>query len=188
MKKFILLTALALTVSACSSCAKKDQTPVVVDPPPCASGSCSIPQPPVPPPVDNSDVMAKDNWQFTVTGPGWTSVAPPDPVVQILLKNDAQHLMVFLVKEATQYNLSAYTLGTIRAMRASNGVTIQSAKVVTINDNQFALVTAKNDSNTVFVWLGVKDKFGYTFSCGGPTNVDAGIDPCQKIADTLQIK
>lgn len=190
MKKFTLLAFLALTVSACSACAKKDQTPVLEQPPVCSSSGCPVPQPttPPPPPADQPDVMSKDNWQFSVTGPGWTPVTPPEPVVQVILKNDAQHLMVFLVKEATDYNLSVYTLGTIRAMRTSGGITVESAKVVTINGNQFALVTAKNDDNTIYTWLTVKDKFGYAFSCGGPTNVDAGINPCQAIADTLQIK
>lgn len=192
MKKFLLSLVVALSLTACASCAKKQQVSTNEPVPSCDGGSCPMPAPKVTPPAPQPptnvpDVIAKDNWQFTLTGPGWAPVTSPDPQIQVVMKNQDQKLMVFLVKEESHDAFPVYVLNTLRAIRSS-GVDITSAKQVVLNGDPYVLVQATTDGNALYAWITAKGGFGYAFSCGGPVNVDAGIAPCDAIAQTLQIK
>jgi len=192
-KLLFLFALLVVGATACASCAKKDQvvennTPTTTNVCTGDGGSCPVPSPKdADAPANVPDTISQENWQFTLTGPGWAPMSANSPDIKVAMKNDDLEMLVFLVKEPTNATYAEYVLGTIRAIRSQH-VNITSASQVVVNGNKFVLVTVKGGSQSLYAWITTKDGFGYAFTCGGTTNVDAGAAPCEAIASTLQIK
>jgi len=190
-----LFSVFVIGVAACGACTKKPQAqPTEPDKNACTDGGCPLPAPapsvtasaPTPP-TNVPDVIAEDNWQFTLTGPGWVPVTPPVSTIKVAMKNEDQQMMVILVKEQTSSTYAAYVVEALRDLRGAH-LDIVSANQVTLNGNNFVVITAKGGNKTIYSWVTTKDGYGYVFSCGGITNVDAGSGPCEDIAATLQIR
>lgn len=184
MKKLLISVALAASLL---SCAKKEQN--VATPPPagsiaCIGSSCSV-KPPVPP---TSDIIAADNWQFTLVGDGWVSIPPPDDTIKVVFTNSALSTVVFFVKDPTKQPSSEYIINALRSFKAA-GTTIQSAKQLTLNGNNFIMVVAQGESRRLWTWITVQKGNGYIFSCASNDDTDTtATQRCQDIADSLQIK
>lgn len=190
MKKLMILAiAMMVGIMACGSCAHKSQTEVVTHPADgglvCTETGCPLKLPESGP---VSDVIAEDNWQFTLTGDGWTPIKSQDDSVKVALQNDQLKMVVFMVKDPTSETPAQYLINTIRTVSAA-GLKTSAAKQVTINGNNFVMLTSSG-GNTVWTWLDVKGGFAYVFGCSSSAG-DGGAEDqqrCQDIANTLQIQ
>jgi hypothetical protein len=160
----------------------------------CEGGSCSLPY--VAPMPEARDTLVQENWLFSVPSGGWTQDstlipdAAPSPEVKLVLINDTKNCIVLFVKEKTDNNFSEYVLGNVQTF-GKKGNIVSYAKQVVINNNKFVEVEIDRAPATLWVWLTVKDGFGYGFSCGGNNINDAGTelqDLCHGISETLEIK
>jgi hypothetical protein len=184
MKKMMFLATLLIAgVLSCATGSKKpqEQTKNV----PCTDASCSIHLDAGAP---TSDVIAEENWQFTLTGDGWASVASPDDTVKVVFVNQALSSVVFFAKDPTQQTSAEYIINALRSFKAA-GTTIQSADQVSINNNKFILVTAQGTDRQIWSWITVKNNFGYILTCAAEDDAEAANQQrCQDIANTLQIQ
>jgi hypothetical protein len=191
MKKLVLLAALALSsLMACSSCVTHNQTgsspPSVDNQITCNEAGCPIKLPEA---GSVNDVISEDNWQFTLSGSGWTPVKSPDDTIKVIFTNKDNGTIVFFVKDPTQETSAEYIINALRSFKAAD-TSILSAKQVIINGTNFVMVTAQGESRKIWTWISVQKGFGYVFTCA-VDNRDAGaadVLRCQDIVDTLQIK
>lgn len=139
---------------------------------------------------DKNTVLSQDNWQFSVPGDGWELMSPPLPEIKIARENEKKGCLLFFLKEETVSSYGEYVIGTIRAF-TEDGNTVVSAKQVVINSNKFIAVEVRNSVTTAWLWIMVKNGFGYGLSCGGNNSADFNgrlYNLCQSIADSVEIK
>lgn len=181
MKRFILLTALALGLVSCSACAKKVPTPVVVDAAPVTVDAgtdviVSVPKADITP-------FSFENVYVTLPGQDW-ALRQLSAEIAVAVGSTA-NLVLFIGKEHTKYNLEGYTLFSIREIRGAGG-TFVSSKQVEIDGTKYTLLEANKGASTILSWLTVKNGVGYSFSCSSETTFKPQ-DACDQIASTLKI-
>jgi hypothetical protein len=186
MKKLMTLaTLLMVGVLSCASGSKKpqEQTNNVN----CTDASCALRETGAPA-VPTSDVVAEENWQFTMSGDGWVPTQSPDNVVKVVFLNKTLNAIVFFAKDPTQQTSPQYIINALRSFKAA-GTTIATAKQVSINGNNFIYVVANGEDRQIQAWLTVKNNFGYILTCAVESD-DAGAPNqlCQDIASTVQIQ
>lgn len=155
----------------------------------CSDASCPLPVTLTVDPVVITEV-GQENWQFDLPGEGWEADEPPAPDIKAIERNSAQECMVFMVKEPTEDSFGAYVITTIRSFTSDKG-RVSAIKQVVINDNDFVAIQIVDGGEVVWLWLAVKNGFGYGLACGCDINVDAGSaqhDLCAEIAESLEIK
>lgn len=179
MKRFIVLTALALGLVSCSACAKKVPTPVVVDaaPAPVDAGAD------VTDPKSDITPLSFENVYVTLPGQDWAMRQLSAEIVIAI--GPTSNLVVFVGKEPTKYNLEGYTLYSIREIREAGGIFL-SSKQVEIDGTKYTLLEANKGASTLLSWLTVKDGVGYSFTCSSETTFKPQ-DACGQIASTLKI-
>lgn len=171
-------------VATCATDAPK--TPVVGEQVAC-DGSCPLPGGTV---KVEEQVMAQENWSFTLPDSGWIAKEPPIPEIKVAMSNDNQEMMIFFVKDEAHDTFPEYVVGTIRAF-AEGGALVNSIKQVKIGQDKFILAQLSEDGEVIWAWITAKDGYGYVLTCGGVINVGAGAsqhDLCQSVANSLQIK
>ena len=184
-----VLTLLIVVLALFVVCSPKDApTTSTTEPDNCGS-ACPLPEQPAPPPIHTENV-GQENWSFTLLGNGWSPRALDTNEIKLALENHGAMCMIFVVKEETTDSFGAYVLGTIRGF-SEGGATIDAVKMVMINGQKFVLTQVDHRDEVIWVWVTVKDGFGYGFTCGCDINPDAGAlqrDLCLNMASTFVIK
>lgn len=181
MRKILPFLTIVLALITCGVACHKHTKNV----PSCDGGPCALPEA-----APVRDVLAQDNWKFSVSGEGWISMKPPIPQIRLASRNPAKNCMLLLIKEPTSQTFQEYVIENVRNLAAA-GNEVRSIKQVVINGNKFVDVQLTDNRSTIWLWITVKDGYGYGFSCGGPNVSDAGTpssDFCQDVANTLEIK
>jgi hypothetical protein len=180
MKKLLFLATLLLVgVASCSQNKAPDPQHN------CPNGVCALPEA-----GTISDVVSEENWQFALPGDGWVPLQSPEQTVKVAFANASQQSIVFFVKDPTKLPPPDYIISVLRSFKEA-GTTIQTAKQVVINNNQFIYVAAKGPSRQIYAWLTVKDGFGYILTCAADDDRDAEVLDqlhCASISNTLQIR
>ena len=137
------------------------------------------------------DILAQENWQFSVPGEGWVAMDPPAPETKVVTRNESKNCLIIFLKEGGQAKYADYVVGSIRGF-VENGSTIVEIDQVEIHGNKYGKVHLVKASLNIWAWLTTKDGFGYGFTCGGevdPTTKDNSLaDLCQNVANTVEIK
>lgn len=197
--KLMLICLTVLFLASCSSCGPKT---IIVD---CDSGSCELP-------TDASttfevedsgdsqsldaqqvDADTKEPYQ-TVSGAGYEFVVPSDWVkmdlpedpdgIEVLLVNDKKNNLVLLAKEKFSGTSSEYVLEALRGIKAA-GATFNSAKQVELNEVQFVLIDSDKSGVSMWLWVTVRNGYGYGLSCGGLATDESHKSICFNIASSL---
>jgi hypothetical protein len=186
MKKLLLLVALMGVVA----CSKTTAAPVDGG---CTEASCSIHADGGT--TDINDVIIEDNWQFTLPGSGWAAVESSYETIKVIFVNQELGSVIFFLKEPTTDTYPDYIIGALRTFK-SGGLTVASAKQVSIGGKNFLAITATGKDRTIWTWITVQKGFGYAFSCAadGTTLGDAATNLlypynlCSSIANTVEIQ
>src|SRR5271166_1030078 len=177
---FFLALLTACLVMCLPVCNQSSATPVEdAGAPDCDNTACVLPE--------KRTEFAQENWRFTVPGEEWITTKPPADELKVMVRNQNKEAMVVFLKEPTDDSMAAYVIGTLRAF-ASEGNTISSAKQVVINQTKYVKAQIDSQPTTIWVWITVKDGYGYSLACGGDYNPEAGAtlhDLCDNIATTL---
>jgi hypothetical protein len=136
------------------------------------------------------ETIAQENWQFTVPGAGWEKVEPANEGIKVVLKNELTKKLVLFVKEPTAETYDRYVVGNMKTVSQA-GAPILGASNLTMHDEKFAVILA--GQGNIWIWITVKDGFGYVLTCGGAVAADvptqSALDNmCVFIAKSLQIK
>lgn len=183
-----VVTLLIVVLALFLVCAPRDVTAPVAGQPVECDSACPLPGTAGPP--IHTENMAQENWSFTLIGNGWSPRELPTSEIKLALENRNVACMVFVVKEQTNDSFGAYVVSTIRGF-AESGTTVDSVKVVDLNKQKFVLAQVNHDDEVVWLWVTVKNGFGYGFTCGCDINPRAGAaqrDLCQYMADTFVIE
>jgi hypothetical protein len=181
MKRFIFASFL-LGLISCSSCVKKNDT--VINPIPTLDASVGPDLPDVH--VDKRVHVAGDTWEFYLPSQAWGLEfidGSPDTVYY----NPQDKNLVVFVKEPVDISSQEYVLFAIRALKES-GLSLLESSLVQINGVTYNLLEAGQGSVRLFQWISVKNKVGYSISCGGPTTSFDQATICSGIANTLVVK
>lgn len=183
----MLIVALALLVV----CAPQHE-PATEDGGAC-DGACPFPRPApvITVPATVITTIARDNWSFTLMDEGWVSHEPSIPEIKVVMVNESQGCMVLLIKEQTDVSLPTYVVESSKGFVLGGG-NVLLIKQVTLNKQKFVLLGGKVSGEDMFwSWNGIKNGFGYSFSCFCSADADGGLkcfNTCQAVADTLQIE
>jgi len=141
-------------------------------------------------PPGSRETIAQENWQFDIPGAGWEKSDSTTPGIKIVLKNEQAQKLVLFVKEPTTETYDRYVVGNMRTVSQA-GAPILGASNLTMHGEKFAVILA--GQGNIWIWVTVKDGFGYVLTCGGAPAVDGGTNDaldnmCVFIAKSLQIK
>jgi hypothetical protein len=184
-KHKVLFAAVAtgILVSTCSTYDSKVPVDASCD------SSCALPN--VPPPKVEEQSLSQENWSFKLTGSGWVDTDIATPEAKVAKINDSTKMVViFVKKEIGDITYPECVVSTIRAF-IDDGDRIDSITQVTLSGQKAILAQFDKDGKVIWSWITVADGFGYSLTCGGEIDVDAGSgqhDFCQTVADSLQIK
>jgi hypothetical protein len=128
------------------------------------------------------------NWRFVLPGSGWSTsnavLSDIQSPYNIIYQNN-ETLVSFIKNEASNDEYSYYIVETMKAVQ-SRGMEIKSAKNLRINDQPFVRLETVSGKITAWMWLSLKDNFGYWMTCGGPDS-PSQTALCIEIADTIKI-
>ena len=186
-KKFFTVKHIVVTliVAACLFLVCAPQPPVEGGS--CGENSCPFPNTPVinVAPIVITEII-QENWSFDLLDDSWQDRELASPNVKVAKVNHDKACKLFLMKEPTEDPLSKHAVETIRGFTESN-VKVDSIRILQINDNRFIAVMFIDGADTIWVWMSVKDNFGYTLVCGCDSNAVAS-QVCPNIAESLEIK
>lgn len=140
--------------------------------------------------AEPTEIITQENWQFTLPDVGWEKVPPANEGIKVVLRNEHSQRLVLFVKEPTAETYDRYVVGNMKTVSQA-GAPILGASNLMIHDQKFAVILA--GQGNIWIWITVKDGFGYVLTCGGAPATDGGsngvIDEmCVFIAKSLQIK
>jgi hypothetical protein len=174
MNKILGILLLSCALVSCNSCSKND-THVVVPP------TASV----VVPPAPTTQVVKGDSFQFVLPA-DWTQQSNPlDTNIKAMYSNNEKQALLMLASQPFLLSQDEFVLLAIRDLR-DNGVDIGTSSPVVINGQTYVLIDTKKDSISAYMWLTVKDGFGYQFTCGS-RSVDLK-DICTGFANSLELK
>lgn len=142
-------------------------------------------------PAGSTETITQENWQFILPGAGWEKVPSTNEGIKVVLRNEQSQKLVLFVKEPTAETYDRYVVGNMKTV-SQTGAPILGASNLTMHGEKFAVILA--GQGNIWIWITVKDGFGYALTCGGaPATSDGGSnDPldntCTFIAKSLQIK
>ncbi len=179
MKKLFLLLMTAGMVS-CSSCTKDHQ----VEPqPPTQITDASVDQD-VP---QSTKTVSGSGWSFDLPSQDWSVQSSDLPDGAVVLVNDKLKNIVVCLREDFNGATQDYALLSLRGLKQS-GATLVSTSQVNINGTTFTLIESVKNTVRAFVWVAVKNKSGYGFSCGGDDTANTQKALCTGISNTLKIQ
>lgn len=192
---FPILGFLTLSLASCTGCTKKNTSVPV-----CSGTDCEQPIVPVVSRPDagvtSSDkIESSDSLNQTLSGDGWELVLPEgfDSVVledeekpAVLVVNKEEHSLVLLIKEPFTGSIPEYVVGAVRGIAEEKGI-LRGNKHGELNGNKYVLLDSAKDGTRVWMWLLVKNGFGYALSCGGPEAEDHHEALCAEVANTLKL-
>lgn len=178
MSRLWLGILLAVSLGACTP---NKKAPAPSEPAICSPTTCPI-----------KDVIQEEDWQFTLTGSGWTPVKPPGNVVKVIFANTQFNTVTFFAKEETSQTPAMYTINALRTFRSA-GTMVDATYQTTINGNVFVLVAAHGMTRNFWTWINVHKGAGYVFSCAIDDNDHTlgsatSFDRCREIAETIKFQ
>lgn len=185
MKQFTALFLLTLGLASCTSarsCSSKTDT---VTNPTCDGSSCPAPVPE----AATDQMLSGSGWklQLPVEWAHENIPAEQSKNVELLMSNKGLHEVLLLIKEPFTGTSEDFVLKLIRGLK-ERGVTINSAKQITLNNNRTVVISTTGTENSVWMWVTIKNGSAYTFSCGGVTSETWHQDSCESIASFLTIE
>ncbi len=181
LQRITFALVLALSLAACSSCAKKNPDPVTPEPTPTAT--TVTPEPPKP--VVTTVTVKQDALEITLPSADWVALQNPPPHAQAFI-NAAKKNGVVIVAEEYTGSFDSYVLYALRGIKDA-GALIASAKQVEVNGQKFVLVESTRSGMRVWLWVGLAGGHGYGVSCGGPDADPTQRDLCSGIGSTIKI-
>jgi hypothetical protein len=138
------------------------------------------------------DTIQEEDWQFSLSGYGWTPIKAPGDIVKVVFLNSEFNTVVFFAKEPTTQDPAQYTINALRTFHYA-GTVVDATYQTTINDNEFVLVSAHNADRNFWTWINVHKGAGYVFSCAVDfyDTPDGGAPPfsrCNQVAATLKFQ
>jgi hypothetical protein len=173
MKKYILLTLLALSLIGCPGSNPQDtkdaQPDVSIDP------------------IPTSTLIEGETWAVTLP-PIWVKEISQGKSIELIASNPTTEGIAILVKEPYSGTFYQYAIEAIRGFR-NQGAEILSTQSVVFNDNLFVQVESSQGDVSVMTLLSVKNDFGYALDCGGPDeNLLKFKEDCQKIFSSFYLR
>lgn len=186
MKKLLLAILLSLVLISCGTTEQVEQADATA-PSPCTEISCPMPK--LAEANDEVvDVIAQDNWQFSLTGSGWKSNEYRSNNIKIMMVNQDLKTIVFLSKEITKQFSPDYIVSVIRTFKAASAI-VSSVKQITINNNSFIKIDAVGNGRHIIALVVAKNGFGYVFVCATEDEDDiATTGLCNNVNNTLFIQ
>jgi hypothetical protein len=192
-KRFV--TAAATISISCILFAHCGQLSVPEQDASCTDASCSMAVEVPPAPLET--IVARDNWEFILSGSGWNKMAVSGDnksLQDAYIMGDREAIVLLLKIELDGGTLPQLVVSTVKEM-VMGQAHLDSLEQETINQVKFIKITTHihNDTEnvTIFTWVGVKDNFGYIMHCAGKNVSDAGrpaiFDLCESIGNTIQI-
>lgn len=191
MKKLLIpLMAIALSVTACSSCTHKTPPPSSPDATPSTTASATPSAPPsasvTPPTPPASNKFSLSSLEFTLPSDGWKQAPLDASADTLVLLNPEKKNLIVVVTEKYDGKYQDYVILALRGIRGA-GATIVSAKQVEINGHKFVLVESNKSNVKVWMWVTLLNGQGYGLSCGGPSVDDSQKDLCAGVANTINL-
>lgn len=190
-KKFFTVKHILVTLIVAASifvmCAPQQPVDGPAEETACNDASCPLPIPPVitVAPIVITEV-SKENWSFDLPDEGWEDRGLDSPNVKVAKVNKDKACKLFLMKEPTTDTLSKHAVETIRGF-TEHLIAVDSIRIRPINGNKYIAVLFSDGGEGIWVWLTVKDNFGYTFVCGCDSNAVSS-ELCPGVAESLDIK
>ena len=183
----LAVSALAMGLVSCSSCATTNGGTTSTGPEP----STSVPSGSTGPVPTDELVVVKDNWMMVLPGNSWEVMSedcsdPQNPGFcqqSAFLQNGGDAVVVFLSEEF-EGPFDAYAISAIRGMKDSEA-NIDSTTSVQLDGHNFVLIASSKEDVRVWTWVTLIGGFGYGLSCGGPAETK---DLCFGVASTLKIE
>lgn len=180
-----VLTLLIVTLALLVVCNPTD-VPVTANKEPVeCDGACPMPLVINVPTITITEVK-QENWQFDLLDEGWEDRELSTPNAKAVKVNKDKECKLFLLKEPSNDTLSQHVVGTLRGF-TEHSINVDSVRFVIINGNKYIGSLLTEESNTIWIWMTVKDSFAYTFVCGCADNV-VGSKVCPDTVESLQIK
>ena len=177
---FILLI-LVIGLISCSSCAKKNE----VTGPSCTGSSCPLP-PHSADPTSSGKLFHGETWEIIIPN-GWEEESTPDNDTKVYAFNNAKHSIIMLVQESFIGSYADYMTWAIKSITQLEA-TLISVEQVEINGTTFALIESQKGQAKLFMWLTVKNGFGYSLTCGGLVSDESNRDICFTTASSMKLK
>lgn len=184
MKRLLLILPLLIGLVSCSSCSKKETSPAPCDAGTCSTTTVTIPAPPPP----SEQVLHEEDWSLSLPQ-GWEKLNPPTaaPEIKVFYGNESQKTLVIFMKEPFAGSNNEYVLSALRGLKDNKGV-LNTLRQVDLNGNKFVLLDSTYNSVRMWIWIVVRNGFGYSLSCGGPADMSNQEEICTNIANTLKVK
>lgn len=158
-----------LTLTACSSCIEPTPTPT---PTPVLDASL----------IDTSikdTVITGSSWEV-ILPIGWEERKTTVANVDFIAVQTTTKMLFMVTKESYINSLDQFTIESFRYLRGE-GAQLEQTSSKNINDVKYIMAESVKDNIRMFVWLTVKNGFGYTISCGGPEGNSENMTACQNI-------
>lgn len=181
-KAFLLiLTLLALNMSACRSC---NDTPDI-KPDVYEAGVKEDVKP-------TDTVVSNERWEITLS-PAWQQQdenLTGDRGTEFIAANKDLEAIFVLVSKDTNSTFDENAIEYIRTLRGS-GFALEYVSYITMNCSKYVVINAIKDGVKGTMWITVDEdhKIGYELSCGGSkNNEEAFVKECDKLAASFKLK
>jgi hypothetical protein len=197
---FYILSFLSIGLAACTGCTKKNtSTPV------CTGPDCVQPTTPVVPDaslhqpdagLDSTQSSGNTPDFKTISRNGFELTVPQEweefvidgeePQPELVVGNEEEHNLILLVKDPFTGTPSEYVLEAMQGFK-KEGAKVTSSKQTELNGNKFIALDSSRGGARIWLWITVKNGFGYVLSCGGPESETHHEEICRDVAKSLKI-
>lgn len=174
MKKIVAILLLSCGLVSCNSCSKNNTVTV-----PTATASVVVP------PAPTSQLVKGDSFSLTLPADWNQRSNPMETNIKAMYTNDEKEALLMLAAQPFPSSQDEFVLLAIRDLR-DNGVNVGLSKPFVINGQDFVVVETEKDNVNAYMWLTVKDGFGYQLTCGARTQDLKEL--CTSLASTLELK
>lgn len=132
-------------------------------------------------------VVAEDDWEISLPSDAWEA-QKPDGDIKLVAGNKELHNLIMFAKEEFPGSFEQYVRIMIKGLRQQSHLI--SAKPTQLNGMKFVLVETVRSSARVWIWVTVRNGFGYGLTCGGVEEDGEQLqhDTCFAVANTLKLK
>jgi hypothetical protein len=175
MKK-IALISLALLALSCMSGSSCTEEPIK----PQLDAGPDVELPPV------EKTILRKNIEVTVPY-SWEERTTTHTNVQLVMIEPSMRSLTVVSKEPYTGSFDQFVIESMRGLKYSNADLLKSSSVM-INETPYVSVESSHDGIGEITLLTVKSGYGYSLSCGGPTDFSENKIVCKQISESLIIK
>lgn len=137
---------------------------------------------------DQTQEVSQDDWSISLPSDAW-EVRKTDEDVKFVAGNKEKHNLVVLVKEEFPGSFQQYVVLNLKSLK-DNGSILISAKPAVIDNKKFVLIESLKANARVWMWVTVRNNFGYGLACGGIEENGERYqhDVCFTISKSLKLK